>query len=120
MPINRHMSQFSRRSACPFQNLPIDYDASPNTGADCHVDDIVASAPGTKHILAQTCRVSIVFNEDRYMKMLGENIAQRNPLPARQIWWSVNNACLAVQWTRSGDTNACYLLNATAFLVTNI
>src|SRR5713226_5549837 len=55
MPINRHMAQLCCCSACPCQNLAADDDAPTDAGADGHIDDIGAPAPGTKHVLAQTC-----------------------------------------------------------------
>ena len=111
MPVNRHVANFSRGPTYPLQYFSIDDHTATNARADGYVDDTIDATSRAKHMLTQACCIGVIFNEDGYMKMLCEDIAQRNMIPARQIGWSKNNTCLAVQRARSRNTNTCNLLN---------
>src|SRR5579859_1724481 len=64
LPVNRHMPQFACCPARSLKNLAVENDAAANAGADRQVDQVFASATGSKQVFAQRRRVRIVLDVD--------------------------------------------------------
>src|SRR5450759_1162741 len=81
MPVDGHMAQLSCCTIAPFQYIAIRDHSPADAGTNGQIDHVAAASACTKHIFAQSGSIGVIFNENRDVKLLCEDIAQGNMVP---------------------------------------
>src|SRR5712691_2236871 len=72
MPVNGHMSQFSRSATGTLHNLAINNHTTTDASADGEINHVLATATRAKLVLTQPCCIGIILDEDREIEMFLE------------------------------------------------